>query len=331
MRSIRRILVSIKDPVNGPTPAVKKAAQLARLAGARLELFHAITTPIYLDGCVYSDWSPTHAKRDAVRRRTEELERIAQSFSPRGRQKPLSISVHATWDYPSYAAIVRRAQTTQADLVVADRHAGRHFARTVMHFADWELLRLCPAAVLLVGQRSEYRRPAVLTAVDPAHQWEKPARLDDRILSLGAMLSTILHGSLHAVHAYEAIPLGIYPNEIVDPKLYQEVADRRRTTAAVQFKRAMRGTGIRPSRQYLVDAPAALAIAKVAKDIHADIAVLGAVSRSGLNRLIIGSTAEMLLDRLSCDLLIVKPARFRTRVARAQAGARIVPALPALM
>jgi len=170
-----------------------------------------------------------------------------------------------------------------------------------------------------------------LTAVDPSHQWEKPARLDDRILSLGAMISTALHGRLHAVHAYEAIPLGIYPNEIVDPRLYQEVADRRRTTATAQFKRAMRGTGIRPSRQYLIDAPAALAIAKVAKDIHADIVVLGAVSRSGLNRLIIGSTAEMLLDRMNCDLLIVKPARFRTRIARAQAGARIVPALPPLM
>ena len=37
---------------------------------------------------------------------------------------------------------------------------------------------------------------------------------------------------------------------------------------------------------------------------------MGAVSRSALERLFIGSTAEAVLDKLSCDVLIVKPAAF---------------------
>jgi universal stress protein E len=44
--------------------------------------------------------------------------------------------------------------------------------------------------------------------------------------------------------------------------------------------------------------------------------VTGAVSRSGWRRLLIGSTAERLLDRLDCDLLIINPRDFRTRVPR---------------
>jgi universal stress protein E len=42
---------------------------------------------------------------------------------------------------------------------------------------------------------------------------------------------------------------------------------------------------------------------------------MGAVSRSGLRKLFLGSTAEQLLDRLPCDVLVVKPAGFRTPVA----------------
>jgi universal stress protein family protein len=42
-----------------------------------------------------------------------------------------------------------------------------------------------------------------------------------------------------------------------------------------------------------------------------------AVSRSALARLFIGSTAERVLDKLGCDVLIVKPRGFAAKVARA--------------
>ena len=52
---------------------------------------------------------------------------------------------------------------------------------------------------------------------------------------------------------------------------------------------------------------------------------MGAVSRSGLKRLIIGNTAERTLDLLACDVLIVKPARFANRVPLRRRGARVIP------
>ena len=53
----------------------------------------------------------------------------------------------------------------------------------------------------------------------------------------------------------------------------------------------------------------------LARKLRCDLVVMGAVSRSGLKRLAVGNTAEHLLDDLSCDLLIVKPPGFATRVA----------------
>jgi universal stress protein E len=43
---------------------------------------------------------------------------------------------------------------------------------------------------------------------------------------------------------------------------------------------------------------------------------MGAVSRSALKRLFIGNAAERVLDRLDCDVLIVKPRGFKSGVER---------------
>ncbi|HYA44767.1 MAG TPA: universal stress protein, partial [Acidimicrobiales bacterium] len=72
------------------------------------------------------------------------------------------------------------------------------------------------------------------------------------------------------------------------------------------------------------------AIAEAAADIHSSIVVMGAISRSGIKRLFIGNTAERVLDLLSCDVLVVKPEHFASRVPRAKRGVRVVaaPAVP---
>jgi universal stress protein E len=45
--------------------------------------------------------------------------------------------------------------------------------------------------------------------------------------------------------------------------------------------------------------------------LRADAVILGAISRSGLKGLFLGNTAEDVLDRLPCDLIIVKPEGFK--------------------
>jgi universal stress protein E len=150
--------------------------------------------------------------------------------------------------------------------------------------------------------------------------------LDDRILKLSAAVSSALHGRLHSVHAYESEPVGLYPTDALDPATAQELNIKLRAAAQERYRRALRGSALRGAPQHLVDAPPTRGIVQTAREIGADLVVLGAVSRSGLDDVLTGNTAEQLLDRLSCDLLIVKPAHFKSRIARAQAGVRLIPA-----
>ena len=44
--------------------------------------------------------------------------------------------------------------------------------------------------------------------------------------------------------------------------------------------------------------------------------VIGAISRTALDRLLLGSTAEQVLDALPCDVLLVKPRSARVHRRR---------------
>ena len=53
--------------------------------------------------------------------------------------------------------------------------------------------------------------------------------------------------------------------------------------------------------------PVALSLPKLGESIGASAVVMGAISRSRIDRVMIGSTAERLLDELECDVFIIKP------------------------
>src|SRR5262245_15293901 len=132
MRPIRTILVAVKDPMARSLPAVDKAAQLARAFGAQLELFHAITLPVYVDPVVPG------LRPEEIRGRQREhgkarLDVIAEKL----RKEKVRVTTATAWDYPPHEAIVRQATRSKADLIVAECHAGRRIARFLMRLTDW--------------------------------------------------------------------------------------------------------------------------------------------------------------------------------------------------
>jgi universal stress protein E len=49
---------------------------------------------------------------------------------------------------------------------------------------------------------------------------------------------------------------------------------------------------------------------KMTETLRADVILMGALSRRAWRRLITGSTAESVLERLPCDAMIIKPPDF---------------------
>ncbi len=319
MRPIRRILVAIKDPGAPALPAVAKAARIARACGAHIELFHAIKASVWANTPAAYEEAVLDLYETQRRQYLQRLERVAARL----RLHRIKVTTAVEYDYPTYDAIIRRARIIDADLIVARRRNRRSAMPGVLRLNDWELLRNSPIPVLLVKRSGPYRHPTVLAAVDPCHAHAKPAQLDAEILSAALQLTQALRGKLHAVHAYTPVVIGAAATSVS-----ASAAARLDAFAAAQakaaFERLLEGYDIPRSRRHLSgDFPTA-AINDMVRRTHADIVVMGALSRSGLGRLLIGNTAERLLDELPCDLLIVKPAQFISRVPSQCNGPRLL-------
>lgn len=313
----RRILVAIRDESRAPRSALRKAAILARASGARVELYHAINAPQAIDalrrGLIRGDES-----REIVEREVERAEKKLSRFAALKDFKGLKVTCRASWDYPSHEAIIREAMASGADLIIASVQPRTTGGRLLLANNDWELIRHSPCPVLLVKSNRVWRKPAVLAAVDPFHAHDKPASLDRRILEAGQYLAREFGGQLHAFHAF--MPLTIIAPAPAGQALYLALPAGAEDVHTEQVKRTFERTiakfPIPPARRHLEMGLPQDELVRVAREIGAGICVTGAISRSAWRRFIIGHTAEKVLDQLSCDLLVVKPGNFQTRVPR---------------
>src|SRR5579864_1170430 len=308
----RRILVAVGDLRHAPKNELRKAAALARRSGADLELFHAITEPD--PGRRYPETLGAKAvaaqRFRAATRKGQRLQQMARDPVFRG----LTVRCTASWDFPPHEAIVRRAHATNADLVVAATRHHRLGARLILTNNDWELIRQCPVPVLFAKSRRPYKNPVVVAAVDPFHAHARPADLDTRLVDTGGRIAKLLRGSLHVFHAYMPL-LSVEPMPGAPPVMLPpdaEAAHAEVITRTVEDLAAAAGVASR--RCHVCMGGGSEELAAAVQRIGAHLVVMGAVSRSALARLFIGSAAERVLDRLSCDVLVVKPRGFKSGI-----------------
>jgi universal stress protein E len=310
MRTIRRILVAVSDLRVPRQAPLLLAARIARGCGAELELFHSLSSPVYADSVVGGGRTMAAFARETQARASERLERLAAGL----RDEQLRVSVFTDWDYPPYEAIVRRALTSKAGLIVAARR-GHHRFRAVMGYTDWELLRASPLPVLLTRARRATQRHKVLAAVDPRHSNAKPAGLDRQILSIAASVASALNTTAQLLH-------------VVEPWMPTAPLRDLRPDARAALANLSDSCGLGMTRNHLLTGSAAVEIPKAARRLRASLLVMGDVSRRGLQRWFVGDTAERIVDELRCDVLIVKPTRFVSRIARRRRGMYVLANLP---
>lgn len=112
-------------------------------------------------------------------------------------------------------------------------------------------------------------------------------------------------GTLHLVHAFELVMPLVSPYEVAVPALYlaesRQVAQQK--LDGIHAKLAADGIDV---TSHLTDAPAALAIVRIAKAIGADLVVVGTRGITGLKHLVLGSVAERTVRLSPCSVLTVK-------------------------
>jgi universal stress protein E len=282
-----RSIAVVVDPLQKTHPGLSKAAALAVACRAGLTLLSTFVLPQPM-----VDVGRISAKEivsAAIRDRRRKLEKLAAGLRRRG----LKVKCVVEWDYPQHEALVRYVLTARPDVLVAE--SGRHsrIARWILSNTDWELIRGCPCPLWLVRSVALPKKPQLLVAVDPGHADARRSRLDSRLLGAGQALVGCFGGTLAIVHADHADDSQI--------EAVERLANRYAVPAA---------------HRYVIPGNTTRVLPEVAKAAKADILLLGAVSRSRLQQPFIGTTAERVIDRVECDLFVVKPVGYKSPVSR---------------
>ncbi len=305
-RSWKSILVAVRDPGMRKQTALRKAATIAVATGAQVTLFHAFSTPFPMPRPMPSD--PDEVLRAVATLRREQLLKLSRPLRSRG----IKVHCEVVWDFPPAHAIVRQVVSSKPDLVVAESHRHSRLARWFLANSDWELIRECPCPVWFVKNERLPKRSLVLTAIDPTHAHAKPSGLDDRLLQATASVTQQLGGRVAVIHVEDI-------GETLLPRLSARRPSKPGASAAVTqatIGRLAKRNRVAAAIPVLRRGIAAEVLVASAAELKADLLVMGAVSRSGLSHVHIGNTAEAVIDAVTCDVLIVKPRRFKTAVTR---------------
>jgi universal stress protein E len=292
LTSKEHVLIVV-DPTAETHPAIERGMAVAKACNLDVELFICGYSPQLVSAQLLNAERLERAKRGYLEEQREFLDSLAAPWRAEG----FEVTTGASWDHPLYEGIVRQVLRSNPRLVVKDTHYHSRLRRAFFTNTDWHLIRGCPAPLWLVKPDTRFENPALLAAVDPMHDNDKPANLDTRLLSEAFELADEVGGAVHVFHAYNPF---IDPD---DPKLAEEAHATAMQKLVDEFQ-------IADERVHLHAGNTVDLLPQVATDIGAAVVVMGAVSRSRLEHAIVGSTAENVLDQLPCDVLIVKPKGF---------------------
>ena len=202
-------------------------------------------------------------------------------------------------------------------------HYHNVISRAIFSHEDWQLVRTAPCPLLLVKKQDGYHTsPRFWAAVDPMHSHEKPASLDGEILALGKQLTSKMGATLDVIHTYDpasALAAAAAPAVIPAPLPLDKITEEMRDTHASHLQELADSYGVEKDRVHNLSGSARTILPGIAIEKHIDVLMMGAVARSGFDKLVIGSTAEKILDHLPCDVMIVKPAELYQQLSEAAA------------
>lgn len=309
MKPLTKILVNLEEHHHNEQ-AIAKAALLAERTGAHIELFCCCFNLSVRNAYLFDADARRDAQHGYLRQVETRLDEIARTLQGRG----LAVGVDVAWDRHHAEGVIRKALRYEPDLLI--HQVGQHsrLGHYLLAHRDWELLRECPVPLLLVKAHEWGESPRVAACVDPFHECDEPAALDRHILEQAAELVGVVQGELHAVHVFQTLPLAAIFDEhaVTDySALHDKVARQHHASMRELVTPWLDAEG---GRVHLLDGDTHVMLRRFAAEHDIDVMAMGTVARGVVDRLLLGSTIERVLDELECDVLVLKPPGFVTPV-----------------
>lgn len=163
---------------------------------------------------------------------------------------------------------------------------------------DGQILRDLPCPVLLVKHDQRWQAGVVMAAVNALTEDPHQLQLNDDVLMVAAQVAEITESALTAAVACPSAMMG------ADPILQSEKLIQSQAQQALE--RQLHRLRLTAQAVAVGEGPAEYWIPVAAEQLKARLIVIGTRARGGLKGALIGNTAERILARLDCDILVLR-------------------------
>ena len=283
----------IATDLSGPARlAANRAAQLARAAGARIQLVHALDAgaAAQLRQLLGVDIA---FEANLIEHTREELRALAAELAAANH-----VEVEPTlMQGPVVDEITRESERTPTDLVVIGARGTDFMRRLVFGSTAERLLRKTVRPMLVVKQRAHEPYQRVLVALDFS-AWSKP------LIALAQRVAPRAH--LVLLSAYDVPYKGrMRLAGVADAKI-ESYRERARKSAEQQLHALAAAAGLAPSgwTPFLAYADPSLAIGEQEVEQACDLIVVGKHGRSVMEDWLLGSVTSHVLAESVGDVLV---------------------------
>ncbi len=298
-------ILAIVEPDIHPHEVVERAAWLARLHDARLDLL--LCDPDI--GPLHAGWYLSNEAKEIAESINTAQQEMIDELADNVRDTEIEVSAGVLNERPVAEAILHEVEERKPMMLVKGTHYHSTAERAIFVDTDWQLVRACPCTLYLVKPTEVRDNPVVVAAVDPTHAHDKPAALDKAITQAALDIADRSGGEVHLLHTYQRLtgvgreatrtfkPIKI-PLDELDQRIRKDHRERLDAFAAV--------FDFDDDLVHHLPGYAKELLPQFARTHGAGLVVMGGLARWSLKRAVIGSTAERVLDHLPCDVMIVR-------------------------
>ena len=290
--------------------ALERSLQLARSNGARLtviDVLEKIRSSSEVERVFGADLN--QILRD---RRQQDLDELVETCG----HADMPIHTQVVTGI-AFVQVIRTVLVNGHDLLIKAAKPPRGLSERVLGSTDMHLLRKCPCPVWIDRPNAAFPYASVLAAVElEAEQGESCDRM---IMDLASSLAQRESARLDVVHAWEMEGESLLRDagSRVSRTEFEHLREITRNKHKKVFGELLADYAMNADDEqvHLIKGEAASTIRSLSRELASDLVVMGSIGRTGIPGLIIGNTAEEVMQNIDASILAVKPADFISPVA----------------
>jgi universal stress protein E len=310
MNQYQKILAVI-DADEEEQKSLSRALEIATRSGASVTAFLSIYELSYEMTTMLSMDERETMRQAVVDDRTDWLTDVVEQIA---NDVGVSIDVKVVWHNRPYESIIYEVIDNSYDLIVKGTHDHSTLKSVIFTPTDWHLMRKSPVPVLLVKEHDWPANGQIIAALNVGVEDEAHMSLNDVITEKAQGFAALLGAQVNLVNAFPGTPVNI-AIEIpeFDPIGYTESVKKHHHQA---MQTHAENHHVDERHCHVKEGLPEDVIPEVAREIDAELVIIGTVGRQGLSAALIGNTAEHVIDKLDCDVLAIKPKDFVCPIKR---------------